>query len=100
MVRLEVIVGARSSAEFERFRSDLTAVHCLEVAPQDWVRAEEIGFALGRVGRRVIAADLTIASVAMGRRVPLWHADSDFERIRQAAPELKTFWHPKQAPPL
>ena len=100
MVRLEVIAGARSLEEFKGFRSDFEALRCLATTPREWLRAEELTFILHRRGLHVPATDLLIAAVALGHRIPLWHADRDFERIRQVMPELKTHWHPRHTPAL
>jgi predicted nucleic acid-binding protein len=98
MIRLEVIVGARSAAEFGKYRGDFELVRCLEVTRKDWESAEDLSFTLNRAGSRVGAADLLIAAVAISNRVPLWHADADFERIRAVASGFHTFWYPKRNP--
>lgn len=98
MVRLEVVAGARSVREFETFRADFDAIPCLEVVRREWRMAEDLSLTLGRHGRRVAAPDLLIAAAALAHGVPLWHADSDFERVRTAASAFHTFWYPKQSP--
>lgn len=100
MIRLEVIAGARSSEEFASFRADFDALRCLPTTPRAWRDAEELSLSLGRRGARVPAADVLIAAVAMAHGAPLWHADRDFERVRKAVPQLRTFWHPHHTPPL
>ena len=98
MVRLEVTGGARSDKEFEDFRADFSAVECLKITDHEWRLAETLSFNLNRKGQRVPATDLLIAAVAVSHKVPLWHADSDFERVRAAAPDFHTYWHPKRFP--
>ena len=98
MVRLEVMAGAKSAKEFDQFREDFAAVSCFSATTASWRQAEEISFALGRRGLRVPVADLLIAAVAVSHDLPLWHADRDFERVRHVSSNLKTFWHPHQAP--
>ncbi len=100
MVRLEVMAGAKSPKEFDQFREDFAAIPCLSATSASWRQAEEISFALGRRGLHVPAADLLIAAVAISEKVPLWHADRDFERVRQVSSGFKTFWHPHQAPSI
>lgn len=98
MVRLEVLAGARSPSEFEAFRADLDMLPGLDTTAREWRKAEDLSIVLTRQGRRVAAADLLIAAVSMTHGVPLWHADSDFERVRTVAESFKTFWYPKQSP--
>ena len=100
MIRLEVVAGARSVQELEGFRADLGSVPCLATTPREWRQAEEMSFALSRAGRRAAAADTLISAVAVSYRIPLWHADSDFERVRSAISSFQTFWYPKHSPPI
>ena len=98
MIRLEVLAGSRSSKEFDQFRQDFSAIRCLEATPEAWHQAEDLAFTLARQGLHVPAADLLIAAVAISHEVALWHADRDFERIKQALKTFKTLWHPQSAP--
>ena len=98
MIRLEVIAGAKSPKEFDRFREDFAAIPCLSATAESWQQAEEMSFALGRRGLPVPSTDLLIAAVAISHGVPLWHADRDFERVKQVDSTFKTFWHPHHAP--
>lgn len=98
MVRLEVIAGARSAAEFGKYRADFESIRCFEVTRRDWRRAEDLSFTLNRAGSKVAAADLLIAAVAISHQVPLWHADGDFERVRKVVSDFRTIWHPKHSP--
>ena len=95
MVRLEVVAGARSAAEFGKYRADFESIRCFEATRQDWRSAEDLSLTLNRAGSKVGAADLLIAAVAISHQVPLWHADSDFERIRKVADDFRTIWYPK-----
>lgn len=98
MIRLEVMAGARSIQEFGGFRADLEAIPCLATTFREWHQAEEMSFALSRAGRRVAAADTLISAVAISYRVPLWHADGDFERVRKTVSGFQTIWYPKHSP--
>ena len=100
MIRLEVLAGAKSHQELEQFREDFASIPHLNVSAESWRQAEEIGFALGRRGLHVPAADLLIAAVALSHNAPLWHADRDFERVKQVMAGFKTYWFPQQHPPL
>lgn len=100
MIRLEVIAGAKSFEQFKEFRADFEALRCLETTPPDWRYAEELCFGLSRRGFQVTPTDALIASVAISRDVPLWHADKDFERIKHVMPELHTFWYPHHTPAI
>ena len=100
MVRLEVLVGAKSSKEFDQFRQDFDALRCLDTTAHVWRQAEDISCKLGRRGLPVPSPDLLIASVAVSYDVSLWHADKDFERIKQVMPELRTLWYPHHSPAI
>ena len=71
MIRLEVLVGARSHEEFSAFRSDFEAIRCLSATSNEWKRAEDLSVVLGRVGLRVPPSDLLIAAVAISHDIPL-----------------------------
>ena len=98
IVRLEVIAGARSFEEFGGFRADFEALLCLETTAREWRKAEDLSFVLNRAGQRVKATDILIAAVARSYNVPLWHADKDFERVREAVSDFHTFFYPKKNP--
>lgn len=98
MIRLEVIGGARSAGEFEKVRGDFEAIRCIETKPRVWQKAEDLSFLLGRRGQRVAAADVLIAAGAICHGAPLWHADRDFERVRAAVRNFRTFWYPRHNP--
>lgn len=100
MIRLEVIGGARSYEELDWLRIELEEVPLLETTEREWRRAEDLSFTLSRKGQHVASADVLIAAVALCYKIPLWHADQDFERIRQAILDFQTYWYPKQSPAL
>jgi len=100
VVRLEVIGGAKSFEELKEFRADFEALRSLTIAAREWRRAEDLSFTLARRGVRIPSFDLLIAAVALAYNVPLWHADKDFERMKQVVPELHTFWYPKHNPEI
>lgn len=100
MVRLEVLGGARSGKEFQDLKSDFSAVECFQLAEAEWRLAEDLSFHLNRKGQRVPSADLLIAAVALSHKIPLWHADADFERVRTVRSDFHTYWHPKHNPDI
>ena len=100
MIRLEVVGGAKSNKEFENFRADFSALECLKTTEREWNLAEHLSFDLNRKGRRVPSTDLLIAAVAISYNLPLWHIDSDFERVRSVAANLDTYWYPKRFPDI
>ena len=100
MVRLEVIGGTRSASEFENARSEFEVFPCVKATEREWKKAEEITFTLNRKGQRVPSADILIAAVAVCHRIPLWHADKDFERVKKWVQGLDTVWYPRRRPSL
>jgi predicted nucleic acid-binding protein len=83
VVLMEVLVGARDADHRDRLRGLL--LRCAFVAtegPRDYEDAAEISRACRQAGEAVRnVADCLIASVAIRARVPVLHADTDFDRI-------------------
>ena len=85
LVLLEYLNGARTTAEYDRFRSVLGAIRRLESTGLDWQRALEVHRLLALTGpghqRSVRLIDLVIAATAERHGVGIAHVDRDYERI-------------------
>ena len=89
MVRLELLGGAKTRAEFDRLAFVTQGLDQLSADGSAWLRAAELAFALRRQGITVPNSDVLIAAVAIENDAILVHADAHFERIAQHS-ELKT----------
>lgn len=81
MVRLELLGGARTTAEQSRLASLLAALHLLPIGEGLWNEAASLGFSLRRQGVVVPFTDLLIATVAIAHGASLLHRDRHFDLI-------------------
>ena len=65
LVKLEILSGARTEADYRRLERILSALHTLPVAEQRWDEAADLGFRLRRKGIIVPSTDLLIAVTAL-----------------------------------
>ncbi len=89
MVRLELLSGAKTAAEFQKLTFVTEMVHQLPATDSTWIRAAELAFAFRRRGLTLANPDILIAAVAIENDAVLVHADAHFERIAEHS-ELKT----------
>jgi predicted nucleic acid-binding protein len=73
--------GFHSVAERRRVLPLLGGCHFLEQPPLLWEEAGELGFLLGRQGRRVKSMDLLIATYALSHSISLLTRDAAFSHI-------------------
>ena len=86
-VVMEVLAGARDSAHLRSLRRLLTGCELLPVEGLlAWERAAGIWRICRRAGGETVRSltDCLIADVALGARVPVLHADRDFEVIARS----------------
>lgn len=83
VLRLEAGVSARTGDEHQRLRVALDALPNEPVLPEDFARAEEVQFALARLGqhRGVSLPDLINAAVAERSGRTVLHYDKDYDAI-------------------
>lgn len=86
MVRLELLAGARSEAEYGRLSVLLSALHLLGVPEERWDEAARLGFQMRRQGLAVPFTDLLIAAVAIHAGAVLVHRDHHFDIIAACLP--------------
>ncbi len=97
MVRLELLGGARSEAEYRQLDRLLAALHPLPVPEESWDEAAHIGFELRQEGISAPFTDLIIAAVAIQNQTTLIHRDRHFDLIAAHLP-LKVESHlPKRS---
>jgi len=86
MVRLELLGGAPSEAEWHRLSGLLSALHPLPVGDQHWEEAALMGFHLRRQGISVPFTDLLVGAVAVSADAVLVHRDRHFDLMASHLP--------------
>ena len=81
VIRLELLGGTKSTAEFQRLDSRLGALHQLPLAQAEWDESASLAFKLRRTGMTVPYIDIIIASAAILHGLLLIHADRHFDLI-------------------
>ncbi len=81
MIRLELLGGTRSSSEFERLKSRLSALHEVPADEANWELATRLSFELRQQGKVVPYTDVLIAAAAMVGGCLLLHADRHFDMM-------------------
>ena len=81
VIRLELLGGTKSTAEFQRLDSRLGALHQLPLAQAEWDESASLAFKLRRNGMTVPYIDIIIAAAAILHGLLLIHADRHFELI-------------------
>lgn len=83
MIRLELLGGTRSSSEFDRLKSRLSALHEVPADEASWELATRLSFELRQQGKVVPYTDVLIAAAAMVGRCLLLHADRHFDMMAE-----------------
>ncbi len=83
MIRLELLGGTRSSSEFDRLKSRLSALHEIPADGANWDLATRLSFDLRQRGRVVPYTDVLIAAAAMVGGCLLLHADRHFDLMAE-----------------
>jgi predicted nucleic acid-binding protein len=81
IIRLELLGGTKSQAEFQRLDRRLGALHQLPLAKAEWDESAGLAFRLRRAGVTIPYTDVIIAAAAILHGLPLIHADRHFDLI-------------------
>lgn len=81
IIALELLGGAKTEKEYERLKSRLDALYCIETTKSLWDSASKLAFDLKRKGVTVPYIDILIAASAIQEKAILLHADSHFDTI-------------------
>jgi predicted nucleic acid-binding protein len=94
-VELEILFSARSASDYDRLAYNLSLLPRIPCGEAVFTRALEVQRSLAHRGglhhRSVTIADLVIAAAAELAELPVWHYDSDFDRIASVTKQ-KTIW--------
>jgi predicted nucleic acid-binding protein len=83
IILVELLVGATNEQRFVSAQSNLNGIPSIPITSRTWNSAADLGFRLRRLGLRLEIPDVVIAASAIEHNIPLFHADSDFDRIAQ-----------------
>lgn len=78
IIKLELLAGTRTKAEYDRLKKRLSALESIETDASLWELACDTGFRLRRKGVTIPYTDILIASCAMSAGCILLHADRHF----------------------
>ena len=92
---LEILVGARSPADWRNLRAYLKLWTWVDIRGEDWAAAARIFYDLRRRGitpRSLM--DCCIAQAAIARDAAILHGDRDFEEIAKVRPlkQIRVNW--------
>lgn len=79
IIRLELLAGTRSAAEYDRLKRRLSALENIETDDSLWEMACGIGFKLRRRGITIPHTDILIATCALANECLVLHADNHFD---------------------
>lgn len=92
VVKAELLVGARDPQAFDALSESLRGAFDIPITDGVWEEAARLGYDLRKHGTLVPLPDLLIAQCAITSHRLLWHADEDFERIRQLSTLRTRHW--------
>lgn len=81
IIRLELLAGTKSKAEYDRLKKRLSGLETIETDDLLWETACEIGFKLRRKGITVPYTDILISACALSQGCIVLHADNHFDLI-------------------
>ena len=81
IVKLELLAGTRTEAEFKRLKTRLSGIESIETDDFLWDAACEAGFQLRRKGITVPYTDILICACALHHGCIVLHADHHFDLI-------------------
>jgi predicted nucleic acid-binding protein len=92
VVRMELLIGSRDPAAFDTLLEALRGVIDVPITEERWEEAARLGYDLRKQGLLVPLPDLLIAQCAISSERVVWHADEDFERIRERSSLRTRSW--------
>jgi len=92
VVRAELLVGAKDPAAFDALLEGLRGVPDVPITEERWDEAARLGYGLRKQGVLVSLPDLLIAQCAINTGRVVWHADEDYEHIRQLSSLRTRHW--------
>lgn len=83
IIRVEIVAFAPDEASYRKLLADFLAFHRLDLGPEEFALATELGFKLRRQAITVPPSDLIIAASAIRAGATLYHVDGHFDMIAQ-----------------
>ncbi len=81
VVIMEILRGAKSQKEYDKFSKDLAALRSFDLSTKVWERACKLAYTLRHKGINAPLTDTLIAAVAQEFNVLLLHDDRHYEMI-------------------
>jgi predicted nucleic acid-binding protein len=81
IIQVEILVFAPDEASYRKLLADFQAFLWLDLGPEEFALATELGFRLRRQGVTVPATDLMIAASALQAGATLYHVDAHYDLI-------------------
>ena len=83
MVRLELLAGVRTEAEWRLVDEALSGTIWLRVEDETWTEAARLGYELRRKGKTVPSTDLLIAATARRSSATVLHKDRHYDVLAE-----------------
>lgn len=83
VIKVEIVAFAPDEASYRKLLADFLAFHWLDLGPEEFALATELGFKLRRQAITVPPSDLIIAASAIRAGATLYHVDAHFDMIAQ-----------------
>ncbi len=84
IIRLELLAGTRSEAEYNRLKTRLSGLQSVQTDDLLWEMSCEIGFKLRRKGITVPYTDILISACALSQECMVLHADNHFDLLAES----------------
>ena len=81
IIKVEIVAFAPDEASYRKLQADFRAFHWLDLGPEEFALATELGFKLRRQAITVPPTDLIIAASAIRAGANLYHVDAHFDMI-------------------
>lgn len=81
IIQVEIVAFAPDEASYRKLVADFQAFHWLNLGPEEYTFATELGFRLRRQGVTVPPTDLMIAASAIQASATVYHVDGHYELI-------------------
>ena len=83
VIQVEILAFAPDQASYRKLQADFQAFHWLNLGPEEFALATDLGFQLRRLGVTIPPADLIIAASAIQAGAVVYHVDGHYDSIAQ-----------------
>ena len=97
IIQVEIVAFAPDEASYRKLVADFRAFHWLDLGPEEYAFATELGFRLRRQGVTVPPTDLMIAASGIRAGATVYHVDGHYELIAKHSKLSVRHLAPKEA---